>query len=107
MIVSSAVRQQHVSTKSVALRNRHVRRVVSVLLIVAVFAVLYVWARVQVIQLGYEVTRLHSQVVGLENQHAQLNAEVARLKSPDRLEKIAREYFGMHPPRGREIVFVK
>lgn len=104
--ISGAVRRQHISKKSVAIRNRHIRRMIILLSVAAVLALSFVWTRVRVIQLGYEVTRLHKEVVDLEQKRAEIVADVARLKSPDRLEKVAQELFGMRLPRGNEIVFV-
>ncbi len=70
------------------------------------FALLFVWTRVRVIQLGYEVTRLRKETADLTEQKDHLEAEVASLRSPERLEGIAREQFGMRLPQGDEIVFV-
>lgn len=103
---SRVVRHQHVGTKSVALRNRYIRRVVSVLGALLLVAIVFVWTRVRVIELGYEVTRLHHEVSLLQEQRADLSADVERLKAPARLEKIARERFGMRQPYGHEIIFV-
>jgi len=104
--VSGAVRRQHVARKSVVIRNRHMRRVFLFLFLAATLALSYVWTRVQVIQQGYEISRLHKSVAGLEHDAAQLQAEIARLKSPDRLELIARTYFEMRSPKANEIFFV-
>lgn len=100
-----AVRGQYLSPKSVALRNRSVRRGVLIFSALAVLALCYVWTRVRVIQLGYEATALHREVMKLEQKKEMLDAEVARLKTPERLERIARETLGMRRPRGDEIVF--
>lgn len=103
---SAVVRRQHVSAKAVAIRNRYVRRIVLLLTAAAIVAIAFVWTRVKVIQLGYEVTRLHRDVAQLTEQRLQREAELGRLTSPDRLERVARERLGMRLPQGNEIVFV-
>ena len=103
----SAVRRQPVAERSLELRRRHIKQVVILLAIVMGFALLFVWNRVRVIQLGYEVSELRKETADLTEQKDQLEADVATLRSPKRLEKIAREHFGMRLPQGDEIVFVK
>jgi cell division protein FtsL len=60
-----------------------------------------------VIQVGYEVTKLSGQVRDLVEQGNELQVEIAKLKAPERLERLAREYFYMRLPQGDEIVFLK
>lgn len=103
----SAVRQQPVAERSLELRRRHVRQIIVLLSIVMIMALLFVWTRIQVIQVGYEVSRQRKEVSDLIEQKHILEAEVAELKSPARLEQIAREQFGMRSPQGDEIVFLE
>lgn len=103
----SAVRHQPVATKSVALRRRHIRHLGILVGSGVVLALLFVWVRIQVIQLGYEVSRLRRETTELADQKNRLKAEVGELKAPARVEVIARERFGMRLPRGDEIVVVE
>ena len=70
-------------------------------------ALFLVWARIQVIQLGYEVSRLRKDVGDLAQRRNLLEAEVASLKSPERLEGVATGRFGMRLPRGDEVVILR
>lgn len=103
----SAVRRQPVAPKSAAVRRRHIRHVATLVAVAIVFSLLFVWVRIQVIQLGYEVSRLRRETTELAEQKNRLEAEVAILKAPSRLETIAKERFGMRLPQGNEIVFVE
>ncbi|MBI4211694.1 MAG: cell division protein FtsL [Deltaproteobacteria bacterium] len=105
--MASVVRRQGMAKKSVAIRNRHIRKVVGLLLMMAVMALGFVWTRVCVIQFGYEVTKLHKGVQQLIREREKMVAEVANLKSPARLERIAQEHLGMRKPTGTEIIFVE
>ncbi|MFZ0243332.1 MAG: hypothetical protein WAL90_16960 [Desulfobacterales bacterium] len=76
------------------------------LLMVAFIAelLIYTWFRVQCTQLGYETSR------AMETQHRQvmlqntLKIELARLKSPERIVKIAKDRFGLAMPRAAQII---
>lgn len=102
----SAVRRQPIATKSAALRRRYIRHVAILATVGVLAALTYVWIRIQVIQLGYEVSRLRKETTDLKEERNLIKAEVEALKSPSRLEVIARERFGMRLPQGDEIVFV-
>lgn len=103
----SAVRHQPVATKSAAVRRRYVRQLTTLIGIGVVLALISVWVRIQVIQLGYEMSRLRKETSELKEQKNRLKAEVAMLKVPSRIEVIARERFGMRFPQSQEIVIVK
>jgi cell division protein FtsL len=102
----SAVRRQPIAPKAAAISRRHLRHAMSLLAAGVLIALFYVWARVQVIQLGYEVSRIRKEVTELAQQRDLLEAEVATLKSPERLSRAAAETFGMRLPRGDEVVIV-
>ncbi|PIR25682.1 MAG: cell division protein FtsL [Deltaproteobacteria bacterium CG_4_10_14_0_2_um_filter_43_8] len=106
-VVSSAVKQQHISSKSVAMRNRHIRKVSVIVVTLAVFAIVFVWIRIEVVTLGYEVSKIHYNIEKLEKKRSHLEVKVAQLKAPARLEKIASKYFSMALPKGSAIEFVK
>jgi cell division protein FtsL len=107
LFIASTVRRQHVSKKEVMLRNRKVRFFSLAMVIVLCLALLYVWTRIQVVQLGYDVSRLTGTIKELTKQRSILEAEVAKLKSAARLETKAIQDFGMRLPSGEEVVFVE
>ena len=98
---------QGVAKKQARVRARVVRRGVALAAIAIALALVFVWTRVRVIQLGYEVSQINRQITELLRQKNQLDAEVAKLKSPERLEAVAKEHFHMRLPAAGEIVFVK
>lgn len=79
----------------------------SLMAIVVLVALFLVWARIQVIQLGYEVSRLRKEVMDLGQRRDILEADVAKLKSPERLEATATDRFGMRLPMGDEVVVLR
>ena len=105
-MLTDSVDRQHIAMKSIVIRNRRIRRVVMMLTFAALILIVFVWTRVEVLRLGYEVTQLHHEVNLLTEQRAAMEAEVAHLKSPERLQRVARDRFHMRLPRGDEIMYV-
>jgi len=73
----------------------------------SVFALVYVWQRVQVIKLGYEIETLKKQKDELIKTNKGLLIEAATLTSPDRIEAIAVKDIGMKTPAEDQILMVK
>ena len=70
------------------------------LLIGALFAgvgIVHVCARVFVVRTGYQLSELEAEHRALTRENDRLKLELATLKNPTRLEKIAREELGMIP----------
>lgn len=103
----SVVRHQPVATKSAAVRRRFIRRMAAVSGIGVFVALVYVWIRVQVIQQGYETSRIRKETAELAEQKNLLEADVGILKSPARIETIARGQFGMRLPMSGEVIIVE
>ncbi|MFC1859931.1 septum formation initiator family protein [Thermodesulfobacteriota bacterium] len=67
----------------------------------------YTWSRVQCIQTGYEISsgkNRQQQLLTLQNN---LKIELARLKSPQRIAKIARERLGLVMPSARQTINIE
>lgn len=64
----------------------------------------YVWTRMKVIQLGYEIAELEKKNTGLKNRKRELLVEMTALQSPSELEKRARNEAGLiFPPMGKVV----
>lgn len=61
-------------------------------------AVLHVRSRLAVVQLGYELSKALNERTGLQATRRQLAVEVATLRSPRRLRKLAVEQLGLSEP---------
>jgi cell division protein FtsL len=72
-------------------------------LLFALFAgvgILHVTSRVLVVVLGYRLSRAETEERALTRENDRLKLELATLKNPARLEKLAREKLGMSMPAG-------
>ena len=70
-------------------------------------ALFFVWSRIQVIQLGYEISNALKQGRALAEMKKRLTLEVATLKSYGRIEKVAVEELGMSKPRPDQVVVIR
>ncbi len=69
--------------------------------LLALFAgvgVFHVTARLMVVDSAYKLSRLEQEERRLSQENDKLELELATLKSPARLERLAREQLGMAPP---------
>ena len=106
-VIAETVRRQHVALKAILLRNRKIKLYCLLVLIVLCLSLLFVWTRIRVVQQGYELSRLNKETNELMGKKSRLESDIATLKSPQRLESIARDYFGMRLPKGDEIVLIE
>ena len=67
---------------------------------------LYAWCRVQFVSNKYEIARLTSQAQQLSAMQDNLKIELARLKSPRRISKIARDKLGLITPTPKQTLLV-
>lgn len=75
------------------------------ILFVLTLALLYCWSRIQVIRLGYEVSKQKSKVELFHRENELIKSKIAEYVATPRLSVWA-ERFGMHPPRGEQILFI-
>lgn len=67
----------------------------------------FVWERVDMVRLGYQVERLKHEKVVLERERDELKVKFSALSSPDRIAKVATEKFGMSLPQPGQVVMVQ
>ncbi|WP_419660307.1 cell division protein FtsL [Desulfosarcina variabilis] len=79
-----------------------------IILMVFLFAeaLLYAWCRVQCVNAGYGIDHEMRRQEALLKQCNSLNIEMARLKSPERIEAIARTRLGLVMPDSHQRVML-
>jgi cell division protein FtsL len=77
---------------------------VALLCIVIVELLGYAWVRMQCIGVGYEISALTKEQQKLNELQANLKVELARLKSPQRITKIAQEKLGLTMPTPKQMM---
>ena len=67
---------------------------------------LYTWCRVNCIDVGYEIskeTKKQHELIALQNN---LKIELASLKSPERISKIAKDQLGLKAPTKSQTIVI-
>lgn len=67
----------------------------------------YTWCRVQTTRQGYEINGLQAESRQLMLVQKSLKIELARLKSPDRIARIARDTLGLVTPKTQQVVDIE
>lgn len=75
--------------------------------LLAIVGVVHVTSRVMVVRMGYELSKLDAQTTDLTRENDQLRLELATLKSPSRLESMARSKMGLVPPSATSVIHLK
>ena len=64
------------------------------------------WCRVQYVRIKYEITEQTTRIRKLSAMQDNLKIELMRLKSPQRIAKIAREQLGLVTPTPQQTVII-
>lgn len=73
------------------------------LLVVSLF---FVWSRVQVTSLEYEMSQLEGTLRDLRQETSNLRLEAASLRSPERIERVARKELRLKLPTSDQVITV-
>lgn len=66
----------------------------------------YTWCRVQYVRVKYEIQEQTTRIRKLAAMQDNLKIELARLKSPQRIAKIAREQLGLVMPTPKQTIVI-
>jgi len=86
-------------------RNAKLIGVWIVLLCIVIVELLgYAWVRTQCFGVGYEISELTKEQQHLNDLQGNLKVELARLKSPQRITRIAQEKLGLTMPTPKQMM---
>ncbi len=74
-----------------------------VLLTISLF---FVWSRLQVVHLEYDISRLEGQVREMQQESNRLRLESASLRHPGRIEQVARSQMGLRLPHPAQVITI-
>jgi cell division protein FtsL len=80
---------------------------VIVMVLLTLVSIFHVWSRVQTIELNLQLTQVGNQLKNEQQEQNRLRLEVASLKTPVRIEAVAKRELGMALPTEQQIVIVK
>jgi cell division protein FtsL len=77
---------------------------IAILLATSLF---FVWSRIQVINLQYDISSLEGRLRTLNQESRRLQLEAASLRNPGRVEQVARHDLGLHHPAPDQVITVE
>lgn len=77
------------------------------MVLLTVVSTFHVWSRFRLIELNLQIGEANSQLKELEQIHKRLKLEAAALKTPARIEAIAKRDLGMIVPEDDQTILVK
>jgi cell division protein FtsL len=87
------------------------RNLIFVVLVVAMVfigsSLFYVWSHHQIISLGYETSQASREEQAFLQENKQLRLELAALKAPSRIEKLAQQRLGLGTPQKEQLIIVR
>lgn len=66
----------------------------------------FVWSRLQVVNLEYDISSLEGRLRSLQQESRQLTLEAASLRHPGRVEQVAQQDLGLRQPTLAQVVIV-
>ena len=64
----------------------------------------FVWVRLQIVNISYDIQGLKNQEKEFRDDCSKLTLQIDEVRSPQRLEKLARDRFNMHAPRAYQTI---
>lgn len=80
-------------------------RLIAALAVISVL-LLYVWQRVDLVRVGYDIQQLKARHQTLQRENHELRVKVSSLTSPERIARLATEKLNMRRPQPGEVVLV-
>ena len=88
------------------LRRPNLVPILSFIGLVLVVSLFFVWSRVQVTGLEYELSMMESHLRELQHETSNLRLEAASLSSPERIERVARKELNLRLPTSEQVITV-
>lgn len=89
-----------------ALKRPSLLPVLGFIVLLSAVALFFVWSRVEVTSLEYEISGLETSLRKARQETSQLRLEAASLRSPDRIEQVARAKLGLRLPVSEQVITV-
>ncbi len=78
-----------------------------VMVMITIVSIFHVWSRVRVLELGLKLTEVNRVMRDEQQENKRLRLEVASLKTPGRIESLAKGELGMALPTNQQIIVVR
>lgn len=88
-------------------KGNYFHYLLGVLVLLTLVSIFHVWSRVRVIDLNLEIAEANRLLKQEQEERNRLKLEVASLKTPARIESLAKGELGMALPSDQQVVVVK
>jgi cell division protein FtsL len=82
-------------------------RIFLFLAVLVTVSLFFVWSRLQLVSLQYEISHLESRLREVHREVRCLHLETASLRSPARIQTVARTRLGLRNPTPEQVIYVK
>ena len=96
--------KKNIKNKKPGLKFTGLWTIIVVLFISELF--IYTWCRIQCVKTGYEISKETDKNLKLITLQKNLKIEIARLKSPRRIAKIATQQLGLIMPKSEQVIII-
>ena len=93
--------------RQVGLRWEVVPTLLVVMLLLTSVSLFHVWSRARIVEWGLQITETQQQLKEGEQENGRLKLEAASLRTPSRIEGIAKGELGMTLPTDQQVVQVR
>lgn len=80
---------------------------IGVMILVTAVSIFHVWSRVKVIDLNLQISATNRQFQDMQQENKRLKVEIASLKTPARIEALAKGELGMALPTDQQVIVIK
>ena len=104
--MAEAVQRTIITNNGFAVDRPRLTPVFIAIVLVAALSLVFVWSRLQAINLEYDISRIESQIRSDNEEVQGLRLEVAHLGSHQRIENLSRQELGLRLPAAGQIIRV-
>lgn len=90
-----------------AKRDEFLPSLLMILVLLTAVSIFHVWSRVKIVELNVQLGDARKQFKELQQDQNQLKLEAASLKTPGRIESLAKHELGMALPTNQQVVIVQ
>ncbi|MBF0107484.1 MAG: cell division protein FtsL [Deltaproteobacteria bacterium] len=99
-----AVIKQNAFPKLFSFKSKLLIRLLLLGAFIVALSLFYIWSRIQIVQIGYELNDYTAEQQVLLNENKKLKMELSLMSSPQRIEKFAIEKLQMKAPGKDRII---
>lgn len=103
---SMRVKNSRVKQRRLTITRKRIFLIVLTLFLLTGTGIGYVWSNFKTTEIGYDLSQLKEQEMKLREVNRKLRLELATLKSPQNLERVAVSKLGLRPPTPDQIVIL-